>query len=298
MKKILVPIDFSDYSINAFQMASYMAKVKGMQIKLLHIIEQPAFKLGEKNSDEYLSKVEAHTKEHLERLVSLEHTSGLNAEYEVRRSKAGIVKELLKENCDVIVMGRRRAENDQVMFFGSTAEKMVRLSSVPVITVGELPQHYSIKNIVFASDFEDEAQAPIIQRVKDLATIFNARLHFLYVVVNRDLLSIDKSRETILYRTSKFDLSGHDVEMVVADTEDEGLSQYMQETGSDLLALCTRGRSGLASFFLGSVAETVAAFAPTPVLTYNISKAKVEKASRPITRERIVVRGKENRPVK
>lgn len=297
MKKILVPVDFSDYSINAFRLATYMAKVKGMKVKLLHIIEQPNLSLStlpyfKQSNEEYLMKVEENAREHLKRLLTLEHANELEAEYEVRRSKAGIVKELQKEECDVIIMGRRRLENDQTLFLGSVAEKTVRLCAVPVITVGELSPNYGIHNIVFASDFEDEEQGPIIQRVIDLSVIFQAKLHFLYVVLNRDFLNLDKSRETIIYRSSKFDLKGHDIEMVVADTQEEGINQFIEDTRADLLALCTHGRGGLANFFWGSVAENMTAFASVPVLTYNIHKKKIEKAAKPVTRERIVLRNK------
>lgn len=299
MKKILVPIDFSDYSINAFRLATHIARIKGMSIKLLHVIER-THKFSDyfkKNDEEYHRKIEEHTREHLQRLVSLEHAAGLNADYEVRRSKAGIAKELLKEECDVIIMGRRRLENDQVAFFGSVAEKLVRLSPIPVMTVGELPENFGIKTIVYASDFEEEEQAPIIQRVIDLATIFSAKLHFLNVTLNRDLLSVEKSRERLIYRASKFDLQGHDIQLYVADTQEAGINQFIIDSGADLLALCTHGRNAFANFFIGSIAENMTAFAPIPVVTYNINKKMVERTSRPITREKVILRNKPGKTV-
>jgi nucleotide-binding universal stress UspA family protein len=39
MRKILVPVDFSEYSLNALEVAVYIAKVKEMSIKLLHVME-------------------------------------------------------------------------------------------------------------------------------------------------------------------------------------------------------------------------------------------------------------------
>ena len=297
MKKILVPIDFSDYSANAFRMAGYMARVKGMSIKLLHVFEERNSTLSKlpffsKKNHEYTPEMERHISEHLQRMVALEQFNGLTIEQEVRRSNKGVTKEILNEDCDVIIMGRRREENEEVFFTGSIAEKVVRLSPIPVITVGALRENFSIQNIVFASDFEEPEQAPIIQRVLDLANIFNAQLHFLYVSINREFLSEKKSQQTVEYLAGKFDLQNHNVEIYFADTEEAGISGYIQQNQIDLLALCTHGRSGIASFFIGSVAENMSAYASVPVVTYNISKKKIERAARPITREKISLRKK------
>jgi nucleotide-binding universal stress UspA family protein len=297
MKKILVPIDFSDYSINAFRLANYIAKTKGMSIKLLHLIEESKATSGipffKKTNTEYLSEIETHTTEHLKRIVSLEKANGVEIFHEVRRTKEGISKEILKEECDVIIMGRKRLENDEVLFAGSVAEKVGRLSSIPVMTVGDLPQHgLGIRNIVFASDFEDPEQGPIIQRVIDLANIFRAQLHFLYVSVNRKFLNERKTTLSMEYLVSKFDLKGHDVEVYFAETPEEGIMEYIQNYGIDLLTMCTHGRNGFASFFTGSISENMAAYASVPVLTYNINKKTVDRASRPLSRDKIILRNK------
>jgi universal stress protein A len=42
---------------------------------------------------------------------------------------------------------------------------------------------------------------------------------------------------------------------------------YARETGIDLIIMGTHGRSGMAEFFLGSVAQQVIRSAPCPVLT-------------------------------
>jgi len=295
MKRILVPIDFTDYSKNAFKMASYIAKVKGMSIKLLHLIEEPMQIEGvpfmQKKKEE-ITELKNNTEEHLKRMAALERANEIEVEYEVKITKAGIAKEILNEKCDLVIMGRRRLINTEVFWAGSTAEKIIRLSPIPVITVGELSENYSIKNIVFASDFEDKEVAPIIQRVIDLAAIFKANLHFLCVVPNREIYTEKNSEKGVRERLNKFDLKDHDVDIYFAASEEEGINQYVDDIRADLLALCTHARSGLSRFFIGSIAENMAAYAAVPVLTYNISKKKVERASRPTKREKIILRRK------
>jgi nucleotide-binding universal stress UspA family protein len=47
----------------------------------------------------------------------------------------------------------------------------------------------------------------------------------------------------------------------------DGIAQAARSRRADLIVLGTHGRTGLAKFFLGSVAARVAAIAPCPVLT-------------------------------
>jgi nucleotide-binding universal stress UspA family protein len=295
MKKILVPIDFTEYSKNAFRMAAYMARVKGMSIKLLHVIEEPIQIEGvpfiNKDKGEMI-ELKKNTEEHLRRMAALEKIDEIDVQYEVRTTKKAIAKEILNEECDLIIMGRRRPLNAEVFWTGSVAEKTIRLSSIPVITVGELSENYAINNIVFASDFEEPEIAPIIQRVIDLAAIFKANLNFLCVVINREILSEKTSEKSVRERLNKFDLKDHDVNIYFAASQEEGIRQYVDDTGADLLALCTHARSGFSQFFIGSIAENMAAYAGVPVLTYSISKKKIERAARPIKREKIILRKK------
>lgn len=293
MKKILVPIDFTENANNAFRMATYMARVKGMSIKLLHIIEEkgsiinnlPFFK---KDQSEYLSEMERSTREQMERLAALERNNEIVVEHEVRRSKEGAAKEILKEPCDLIIMGRRKEEDvEEVHFTGSVTEKVVRLSPVPVITVSWLPPDFSIRKIVFASDFQEPEINPIIQRVFDLSHIFKAELHFLYIELNRQFLTESNSQRKVKEYIKNFDLKGKDVEVYFAPTQEDGLTDYIIENKPDLLVLCTHGRKGLSHFFIGSVAENMAAYSNIPVLTYNINPKKISRSAQSITREKI-----------
>jgi nucleotide-binding universal stress UspA family protein len=54
---------------------------------------------------------------------------------------------------------------------------------------------------------------------------------------------------------------------VLHEDPSSGICALAREQGSDLIALGTRGRAGLAHVFLGSVAERVARLARSPVLT-------------------------------
>jgi nucleotide-binding universal stress UspA family protein len=49
---------------------------------------------------------------------------------------------------------------------------------------------------------------------------------------------------------------------------------YAKDVGADLIVMGTHGRTGLAHFIIGSVAERVVRMAPCPVLTVGATEAK------------------------
>jgi hypothetical protein len=59
--------------------------------------------------------------------------------------------------------------------------------------------------------------------------------------------------------------------------------------------MVTHGRSGIGHFFKDSVAENVSSYGTIPVLTYNISKKKIDRSAKPITRTTYKKRTRENK---
>jgi nucleotide-binding universal stress UspA family protein len=139
--EILVPIDFSPCSINALRVAIAMAKPKG-ELTLLHVIDEQfvteAVAAGFGNSDEIQKrlkeKAEADFDASLEGLdtgdVSKERMTVIGTPF------VEILKIARDLDLPMIVMGvRGRSTPPEELLFGSTAEKVLRGSRVPVLCV-------------------------------------------------------------------------------------------------------------------------------------------------------------------
>src|SRR5688500_15150743 len=116
MRKILVPVDFSDYSLNALEMACYIAKVKDMEIRILHVIEDfyiPQFNMvgvSPVESDtltKYRTELQESLKSQLSQLAEKTRQKNLKAEYELvsNRVYKGIINDAEVNQVDLIVMG-------------------------------------------------------------------------------------------------------------------------------------------------------------------------------------------------
>ncbi|HUQ31385.1 MAG TPA: universal stress protein [Pyrinomonadaceae bacterium] len=138
---ILVPVDFSECSVNAVRAAAGVAAPDG-DITLLHVIDEhfidDAVAAGLGNSEEITARMRERAEaDFISMLEGIE-----TGEVEVERMVViGIpFVEILKITRDLdlpmIVMGTRgRSLQPEEVLFGSTAEKVLRGSRVPVLCV-------------------------------------------------------------------------------------------------------------------------------------------------------------------
>ena len=133
LKKILVPLDFSDCSKKALEYAIPYAKQFNAEVVLLHVIEPyPAVPQME------LVDVET-IQDSLVGLENLRETIGkdIHCSSEVRTGvpHVEIVQEAEQKDIDLIILSTHGYKGLSHVFLGSTAEKVVRNASCPVLTV-------------------------------------------------------------------------------------------------------------------------------------------------------------------
>jgi len=141
LDRILVAIDFSDSSDKAFNTALFMAKKFSARLVLVHVINEPidlrGFYVPHISFDKLEEEIRAGAEKMMEHFCRTHFKGFDNYEYMI---VAGIPhQEILnaaqEKLADMIVLGTHgRAGLDHVLF-GSTAEKVVRKSNLPVLTV-------------------------------------------------------------------------------------------------------------------------------------------------------------------
>lgn len=138
---MLVPLDFSQTSLNALRVALRIAGPGG-DVTLLHVIDEhfvkDAVMAGMGSADEIAQKLRARAEESFAEVMAGVEAEGVNVE---RMTVVGVpFVEILKIARDLdlplIVMGvRGRSTPPEEFLFGSTAEKVLRLARVPVLCV-------------------------------------------------------------------------------------------------------------------------------------------------------------------
>jgi len=146
LERILVPFDFSEYSIRALQLA--VAIKNGMPtspiIQVVHVYDEPDYSLYTMES--YRQRIPQNAgegaREGLENFLA-EHLPELRKEIHpitVKRDKKNIAYYLLEKGkeygSDLIIMGAKGHSNLELFFLGSTTERLVgRNHSIPMLVV-------------------------------------------------------------------------------------------------------------------------------------------------------------------
>lgn len=135
---ILVPTDFEASSARALDVAIGLAQTFGAKLTLLHVWELPIYPYMEfmLNSD-VISSVEDRAVKRLEEgLVEVrKRVPVAESKLKVAVPWAGIVESIEELKPDLVVMGTHGRRGLNHLVLGSVAEKVVRLSPAPVLTV-------------------------------------------------------------------------------------------------------------------------------------------------------------------
>ncbi len=273
MKKILVPIDFSQPSRDALTVAHQLAKKLDATLVLAHVLEIPLPNVDVSPTlpTDYVSQAKAGAEAQMKVLTKRQRVTDVAVEYHVLSGSPyrSIIRDMLKESAELVVMGSKGASGDQEVLIGSNAERMVRLAHCPVLVVKEKFRVDRVKHIVFATSLREYDDA-VIAELKTLQQTFGARLHLLRVNTPSGFLEDPYAKQRLREFAETHDLENYTVHTYSDQEEEEGIIHFAQEIGAHLIALTTRGRRGLRHLFSGSIAEDVANHTQLPVWTLNL----------------------------
>ena len=277
MKKILVPIDFSDHSAYALEVAASLAHDNSSEIVVLHMmgLSQATLTTEESGAAEaiyYMKLVKKRFSEFLDR----DYLKGIKVSQTVQNYKkfSEINNVAQEQDADLIVMGSHGVSGLSEPFVGSNTEKVVRTSDIPVLVIKERIKGFNIREVVFACDFKIENIRAYLNAM-NLFKELGANIHLVYVNLPNEhfksTTALDVLVEDFLYVSDKGDMANLDKVIYQCDyTVEDGIYNYSKKIGADLIAIPTHGRRGLSHFFMGSKAEDIANHATYPVMTFRI----------------------------
>lgn len=277
MKKIIVPIDFSDHSEYALKTAVRLAKKSNAEVFVLHMLEMSDimlnvsggyqnqktkffFQLAEKKFKEFLSK---------------DYLKGVKLTPIVKHFKVfSEVDDVAKKyGADLVIMGSQGASGSKELFIGSNTERVVRYSDIPVLVVKNNLTDLDFETVVFACDFSEECIEPYKTAIKILGKL-KSKMHMVYVNLPNEKfkssLEIEKKVVNFFTKADRNLKRMSDVHYVSDYTPEDGILNFANKIGADLVAIPTHGRKGLSHFFQGSVGEDLANHSTLPVMTFKI----------------------------
>jgi len=205
---------------------------------------------------------------------------------------------------DYIVLTTHGRTGFDSWVFGSTCEKIVRLSHVPVITLkhpdGELGAEetpLTFKRVMCPLDFSEFSKKGL-EAARALCKRFQGTLVLAHAVDTRleypmlepgvgvvDSLNREKDAETYLNDIANGIEDVFTEVRVVTGNPYKALVQVMKEEEIDMVVMTTHGYRGLSHILLGSNAERLVRLAPCPVMTIHPDKEAKKKQNQIIDKQ-------------
>jgi nucleotide-binding universal stress UspA family protein len=282
-ENVLLPYDGSDGAAEVLHHASELAHWADATIQLLYVAD---------TTRDSVTVVDGHTVDALVRrgedvvdeAAKTLDTLGVPYSTDVVQGNPAptIVEYADRYDQDLIVMPTHGREGVSRYLIGSVSEKVVRLSSVPVLTVRMQPDEtlvFPYENVLVPTD-GSAAASHAADHLVELAAALDATVHVLSVVddtaLGLDVRSTGSGTESEEAATDA-------VETVVSAAEARGVTETVRhiEHGTPVevildsiesndvhaVGMGTTGRRGTDRILLGSVAEKTVRSAPVPVMT-------------------------------
>ncbi len=290
-KNLLLPVDFSEYSIRLCEFGFRLAKILKMRAVLFHTYSVQKNVLSS-ISDVYVTKKDEENirQKENECLMNMDALKTLidkaveegempSVEYNCVL-REGIPEECILEYAKethpyAIVMGTRgRSRKDMDMIGSVTAEVMER-SSVPVFTVPENPHFLKLENIrqiACSSNFEDCD----VETYKELLEIFNnigmtnMTFHFIHFDSEDDSWAEMKLRGMKSYYMEQFPNMRIEYHLLKGKDILTAYDAFIKTYEIDVISLVTHRRNLLRRMFNPSMASKIVFHTNTPMMVFHL----------------------------
>lgn len=285
-KRILVPVDFSDYSIKACRIAFNLAKEIHAKVKILHVYFNPyyptalpmaeAFAYQGKEEAEFqniLDKVNKDMKKLCstidEKIASNEFPS-VNYSYVLKEGlpEEEIVGFAKDYKPALLVMGTRGKDQKGIDLIGSVTAEVIEMTSIPVLAIPEKTSFYDfkqVKNISFLTNFSQRDLASfdaMMAFFKD----YKVNVHLTHIKnKNTDKWTLIQLEGIQSYFRKKYPMITIDYKLISGDDNISVLEEFVDNAHIDIIALTTAKRNVFTRMFKPSVSRKMLFHSDTPL---------------------------------
>jgi nucleotide-binding universal stress UspA family protein len=292
VKRILCPIDFSEFSVRAYRHAVSLAEHYRAKLVAQHVVElwrhpSVGFVVNAGLYHEFCRALREDGESRLQELVKNHTPDGIQPELVVELGLApdSILSFAEAHQTDVIVMGTHGRRGYDRLMLGSVTDRVMRRAPCPVLAVCKPPndsaaveerQHvHHLNRILFCTDFSENSERALSYAIS-VTTEYDAELTLLHVL--EDVSSSDNVEEAVALAAKQLDTlvpaeSRQTCKIKTAVRIGKPYGQIIQlalEAQTDLVTMAVRGRGALDLAVFGSTTYRVMQLGPCPVLAVHV----------------------------
>lgn len=257
MTTVIVPVDFSQTSLNAVEYAAnFLTGHYGASLVLYHSYGKESEQAEkEQQLNDLMQKLSAS---HTVKMEVLLHNEDDFVE--------GLEKAARHRRADLIIMGITGKSAIKQVLFGSNTLKMAETKACPVLIIPEQAKFTSIKNVMLTSDFKDTRNSTPSAPIKDFLSVSRPQLHV--VNVDKDhYVSITEAYENEKQELRKL-LEEYNPEfyfMRLFELE-EAINLFAKDKEIDLIIVVQKNHSFMDRLFKPSQTKKLSFHSELPIL--------------------------------
>ncbi len=288
VRRILVPVDFSNYSKNACLYALDLAYKLKADLKIFHVYYAPIIDLVpitdaysvQVDMDINLREMEENAKKKLVDFVEeIRDTANKKGMKEVKISyslREGIIEDEVasmaqKYKPGIIILGAKGKGEKQTEIIGSVVYRICDKTRVPVLAIPEKSEFTTdtkVRNVIYATEFDD-SDFVAIRRLMNILSPFNVKIHCIHIAKekNKELeeakMSALKDYFKKIKKGTKIEcqfLEGHDIFKEIED--------FAEKHNIDLVAISNRKRSLIYRLFNPDITKQLLVRSTMPLLIF------------------------------
>jgi nucleotide-binding universal stress UspA family protein len=296
LSAIAVATDHSEIAATAATWAASLAKKRGAQLILIRAFDPTLPILPVDGAvpmpPSLLTDLEGAARNQLtQTAMELEERVGIPVKsiFGIGSAARCIIDLAMENGADVIVAGTRGLGGFAHALLGSTAERLVRYSPMPVITVhpDKIARKANLKRILLPMDFSihnhrafeaarhvlgiqpnDAESSVVLMHAYHLPIEFTSLASAVPILPSYIAEAAAAAQKNLQEVASELRDQGYDVETVASEGyPPEVIVQEAKANGVGIIAMPTHGYRGIKHMLQGSIAERVSHTADCPVLT-------------------------------
>lgn len=286
--RILLPIDFSDYSRKAAMFAMDWAAELKAELCVFHTYFNPILSTipfsdtfaYEVNTEEMVIELEEKAREGMEEMKAFlnSHNAGFEIPVNLKMELvSGIAEdEIAKFSLNykplVIIMGTRGADRKAVDLIGSVTAEVIETAKAPVLAIPEDFEYNGIgllKNLLYATDFQ-EADFKSLERLELLLRPLCMNITCAHVS-SKEHSKWDEVRMAGLREHIKQNYNENLIKCDLIEHEDlfVGIESYVQDNNVNILSFTRRRRNLISRIINPNLAKKMLFHSTTPLLVFN-----------------------------
>lgn len=289
--KILIPVDFSNYSLKASEFGFNLAKTENAEVIMLHVYFTPIYAASLPYGDVFNYQSQISDEETARTIIQKVHSDLNDLSDKIKEKissgefpdvkfscilREGIPEEEIlryakEQRPKIIIMGTRGKNQKDIDLIGSVTAEVIDRSRTAVLAIPEntpFKEFSEVKRIAFITNF-DQRDLVAFEAFFNAWKSFHFSVSLIHLTESKDTWDEIKLAGIKDYFEKQYPGLEIHYDVVMNDNLLKGLDQYINDNQIDIITLTSYKRNIFARLFNPGIARKMIFHSDTPLLVIN-----------------------------